>query len=76
MTITTILTIQGILRIGGYARLGFFDSTTLILVAAGFPLMLLGSSIGSWLSGRLDQRWFNLGISLLLLVSGAALLFK
>lgn len=76
VTITAILTIQGLLRIGGYARLGFFDYTILVLVAAGLPLMLLGSSIGSWLAGRLDQRWFNLGISLLLLVSGVALLLK
>jgi uncharacterized membrane protein YfcA len=76
VTITTILTIQGCLRIGGYARLGFFDHTTVILIAAGVPLMLLGSAIGNWLAGRLDQRWFNLGISLLLLVSGTALLFK
>jgi uncharacterized membrane protein YfcA len=76
VTITTILTVQGMLRIGGYARLGFFDYTTVILVAAGLPLMLLGSSAGNWLAGRLDQRWFSLGISLLLMVSGAALLFK
>lgn len=76
VTITAILTIQGLLRIGGYARLGFFDYTILVLVAAGLPLMLLGSSIGSWLAGRLDQRWFNLGISLVLLVSGVALLLK
>lgn len=35
-----------------------------------------GPRIGNWLAGRLDQHWFNLGISLLLLLSGAALLFK
>ena len=32
--------------------------------------------IGHWLAGRLDQRWFNAGVSALLLVCGAALLFK
>jgi uncharacterized protein len=76
VTITTILTIQGSLRIAGYARLGFFDETTLVLVAAGIPLMMLGATLGYWLAGRLDQRVFNLCIGVLLLVSGTALLFK
>ena len=76
VTITAILQIQGCLRIAGYAHLGFFDYTTPLLVAAGLPLMLLGSTLGLWLAGRLDQRWFNVGVSALLLVCGAALLFK
>jgi len=76
VTIATILTAQGLLRMGGYVRLGFYDHATLVLIAAGLPLMLLGSVFGTWLAGRLDQRWFNVGISLLLLVSGTALLFK
>ena len=76
VTITTILTVQGCLRIAGYARLGFYDHGTLILIAAGIPLMLVGSALGLWLAGRLHQRWFNLGIGVLLLISGTALLFK
>jgi uncharacterized protein len=76
VTITTILTVQAVLRVIGYARLEFYDRTSVILIAAGLPLMLLGSGIGDWLASRLDQRWFNMGIGLLLLVSGTALLFK
>lgn len=76
VTITFILTVQGTLRIAGYTRLGFFDETALILVGAGLPLMLLGAVLGQYLSGRLPQRAFNVGIGVLLLVSGAALLFK
>ena len=76
VTITALLTFQGCLRIAGYARLGFFDSQTPLLVAAGLPLMLLGAGIGQWLAGRLEQRWFNLGISALLLLCGVALLAK
>lgn len=76
VTIATILAVQGLLRMIGYVRLGFYDHTSLVLIAAGLPLMLLGSVIGTWMAGRLNQRWFNLGISLLLLVSGTALLFK
>jgi len=76
VTITMILTIQGTLRIAGYARLGFFDETTFILVVAGIPLTVLSVVFGNWLSGRLDQRVFNLCIGCLLLVSGTALLLK
>jgi len=76
VTITAILTVQGLLRIAGYARLGFFEHRTLVLFAAGLPLMIAGSALGQWLAGRLDQRWFNAGISALLLLCGAALLFK
>jgi uncharacterized membrane protein YfcA len=76
VTITAILTIQGCLRMAGYARLGFFDQTTPLLVAAGLPMMLLGSALGHSLAGRLDQRWFNAGVSGLLLACGAALVFK
>jgi len=76
VTVSTILAIQALLRVAGYARLGFYDYASLILVGAGLPVMMLGSSIGHWLARRLEQRWFNLVISLLLLLSGAALLFK
>jgi uncharacterized membrane protein YfcA len=76
VTISTILTVQAVLRVAGYARLDFYDVPSLILIAAGLPLMLLGSTIGHWLAGRLDQRRFNLVIGLLLLLSGTALLFK
>ncbi|MCC7486458.1 MAG: sulfite exporter TauE/SafE family protein [Burkholderiales bacterium] len=76
ITITTILTVQGVVRIAGYARLGFFDAATPMLIAAGLPLVLVGGAIGNWLAGRLDQRWFNLGISALLVLSGTVLLLK
>jgi hypothetical protein len=76
VTITTILGIQALMRIAGYARLGFYDETVVILIVAGLPLMVLGTRIGHWLAGRLDPHRFSLGISVLLLVSGTALLFK
>lgn len=76
VTITTILGIQAVMRIAGYARLGFYDETVFLLIIAGLPLMFLGTRIGHWLAGRLDQHRFNLGIGVLLLASGVALLFK
>jgi uncharacterized membrane protein YfcA len=76
VTITTILGIQAVMRIAGYARLGFYDETVFILIIAGLPLMFIGTRIGHWLAGRLDQHRFNLGIGVLLLASGIALLLK
>ncbi len=76
ITITTILTIQAFLRIAGYARLGFYDQEVFVLIAAGVPLVLLGSWLGTWVAGRLDEYRFNLGIAVLLLASGIALLLK
>jgi len=76
VTITTILAFQASLRIAGYVQLGFYDQDVLILVAAGVPMVVIGAGIGDWLAGRLDQHWFDRGISALLLVSGVALLLK
>jgi uncharacterized membrane protein YfcA len=76
ITITTILTIQAFLRITGYARLGFYDQEVFLLIAAGVPLVLLGSWLGTWMAGRLDEYRFNLGVAVLLLASGTALLLK
>jgi uncharacterized membrane protein YfcA len=76
ITITTILTIQAFLRIAGYARLGFYDREVFALIAAGLPLVLLGSWVGTWVAGRLDERRFNLAIAVLLLASGTALTLK
>lgn len=76
VTITTILTIQAVLRVAGYAQLGFYNSAVLVLIVAGLPLMLLGARIGLWLASRLDQHWFNAGVALLLFASGTLLIFK
>ena len=76
VTVTTMLMFQGAMRVAGYAQAGFYDATVLLLAAAGLPMMLIGSSMGNWLSGRLDQHRFNLGIGTLLLAIGATLLYK
>ncbi|MBI3041865.1 MAG: sulfite exporter TauE/SafE family protein [Betaproteobacteria bacterium] len=75
-TITTILGVLALLRIAGYAQLELYDLGVLTLVAAGLPLMFLGSRIGNWLAGRLEQKVFNRGVAVMLLASGTALLFK
>jgi uncharacterized membrane protein YfcA len=63
-------------RVAGYWRLGFYDGSALYLVAAGFPMMLIGARLGHYLAGRIDQARFNLGIGVLLMMIGAGLVFK
>jgi uncharacterized protein len=75
-TVTTILMFQAVARIAGYAQLGFYDNTVLLLIAAGLPLMLIGARLGSVLGGRINQYWFDRCVAALLLVSGVALLLK
>ena len=76
VTITTIMLCQGAARTAGYAAIGLYDRNTLMLLAMALPTML----IGSWLGGRLirsfDARRFNRAVGLVLLVSGAALLYR
>jgi len=76
VTITTILTFQALVRVAGYWRLGFYDGSALYLIAAGFPMMLIGARLGYYLAGRIDQRRFNLGVGVLLMAIGAGLVFK
>lgn len=76
VTITTILTFQAVVRVVGYGHLGFYDWPVLYLIAAGFPMMLIGARLGHYLGGRIDQRRFNLSVGVLLMAVGAGLVFK
>jgi uncharacterized protein len=76
VTITTILTFQAVVRVAGYGHLGFYDWSALYLIAAGFPMMLIGARLGHYLAGRIEQRRFNLGVGALLMAIGAGLVFK
>ena len=75
-TVTTILMFQAVARIVGYAQLGFYDDTVLLLIALGLPLMLIGAKIGGIVGGRIEQGLFNRCVAGLLLVSGVALILK
>jgi hypothetical protein len=75
-TVTTILMFQALARIAGYAQLGFYDYTVMLLIVAGLPLMLAGAWVGGILGGRIEQGLFNRCVAALLLVSGVALMLK
>ena len=76
MTITTIMLFQGLTRIAGYATLGLYDWQVLSLLAAALPTMIIGSWLGARVVRRIDALLFARAVGAVLLVSGAALVFK
>ena len=52
-----------------------FDGTGLLLMIVVLPPLLLGTWIGWQLYGRLNERRFRQGLALLLIASGATLIF-
>jgi uncharacterized membrane protein YfcA len=52
-----------------------FDETAAILLIASLPALLAGAFVGWTIYGRLDEKRFRQAIALLLVISGAALVF-
>lgn len=75
-TMTTVMLVSSMMRVGGYADLGFYARPTLTLLGLGLPMIVIGSWLGNHLVRRLDPRVFGLCITGLVLMSGAALLVK
>lgn len=73
-TAATIFFIDGSSRILGYILSGFYTGKTLLLVALCLPVMILGMYIGGHIHTTLSQRTFHKAISMLLVISGTALL--
>lgn len=68
--------IDGGIRLGGYALFGFFDQTALIYIAVSLPIIAIALFLGGRVHSTLSPKLFTRLISLLLMVSGVALLFK
>ena len=64
------------LRAVGYGGLGFYDARVLLLLAAALPVVLAAMLAGDRWHARLDEARFGHVVSALLVLSGAALLFK
>ena len=75
-TIASIFLIDGGTRMVGYASSGLYTPQVLSLVAMLFPILLLGMYVGHHLHIKIDQKRFNLTISIMLLLSGVLLIFK
>ena len=75
-TIASIFLIDGGTRIVGYASSGLYTPQVLLLVALLFPVLLIGMYVGHHLHIKIDQRRFNLVISIMLFFSGILLMYK
>jgi uncharacterized membrane protein YfcA len=64
------------LRAAGYGGLGFYDARVLWLLAAALPVVLAAMLAGDRWHARLDEARFGRVVAVLLVLSGAALLFK
>ena len=75
-TMTMIILMQVLLRIGGYAGMGFLDARALLISAFALPFMMVGAKLGDVIANRVAPRTFNRVVGAALLASGAALLLK
>jgi uncharacterized protein len=64
------------LRAAGYGGLGFYDERVLWLLAASLPVLVVAMIAGDRWHAKLDEARFGHVVAALLVVSGAALLFK
>lgn len=76
VTMSTVVLLGGAARIAGYARLGFYEASSVVLIAIGLPLVLVGSWLGDRVIRRLDPRMFGRLVGGLIFLSGLALLLK
>ena len=76
VTMSAVVLLGGVARIAGYSRLGLYQASSVLLIAIGLPLVLLGSWVGDWLILRLDPRMFGRLVGGLILLSGVALVAK
>jgi uncharacterized membrane protein YfcA len=68
--------IDGGIRLGGYAAYGFFDRVSLIYIGCALPIVIVALFIGGRVHLTLSTQIFTRLISVLLLISGVALLLK
>jgi uncharacterized membrane protein YfcA len=75
-TLAVLWFVEMIARISGYTLAGYYTPSTLGLVAAMLPFMLLGTWVGEKINARVSQETFTRILAVMLLLSGASLLFK
>lgn len=75
-TFSTIFLLDGANRIVSYALSGFLDERFFNMLLWLAPVMAIGIFVGRHLHSDISQEAFRRGISALLVLSGAVLLFK
>ena len=75
-TLAVLWFVEMIARIGGYTLAGYYTQSTLALVAAMLPFMLLGTWVGEKINAHISPETFTKVLAVMLLLSGASLLLK
>lgn len=75
-SMSSVLLCLGLVRAGGYGGLGFYDRRVLAALLLFAPVMALAMLAGDRWHARLDQARFERVVSVLLVLSGCALLLK
>jgi uncharacterized membrane protein YfcA len=75
-TMSAMMLTLSVIRGAGYFAVGEFGREALIAFAFAFPLMLLGIFIGDRFHADMPELTFRRAVSVILIVSGAALLVK
>ncbi|MGB9369370.1 MAG: sulfite exporter TauE/SafE family protein [Xanthobacteraceae bacterium] len=75
-TMSAMMLTLSVIRGAGYFAIGEFGREALIAFAFAFPLMLLGIFIGDRFHADMPELTFRRAVSLVLIISGAALLVK
>jgi uncharacterized membrane protein YfcA len=76
VTMSTVVLLGGAARIAGYASLGFYERSSIALIAIGLPLVVVGSWLGDRVIRRLDPQIFSWLVGGLIFLSGVGLLVK
>jgi uncharacterized membrane protein YfcA len=76
VTMSTVVLLGGVARIAGYARFGFYGGSSVVLIAIGLPLVIIGSWLGDRVIQRIDPGKFGWLVGGLIFLSGVALLVK
>lgn len=76
VTMSTVVLLGGVARIAGYASFGFYERSSMVLIAIGLPLVVIGSWLGDRVVRKLDPQLFSWLVGGLILLSGVGLLVK
>lgn len=75
-TMSAMMLTLSVVRTAGYLAVGEFGREALVAFSCAFPLMLLGIFIGDRFHADMPELTFRRAVSIILIVSGAALLVK
>jgi hypothetical protein len=76
VTMSMVVLLGGAARIAGYASFGFYERSSIALIALGLPLVVIGSWLGDRVIRRVDPYIFGRLVGGLIMLSGVALLVK